>query len=485
MKKIIKLKNGALELTILRDGAIILAEVKKGYVGDKELKIELNAAGYSFGLIEQSITALEKGYKGQILLGTALIQYEPAGIWTHTGILKDKEKLIEYLKSGTFDFSPAALNIKKGERLLTFTTKPKIVLKYPDGRKLQLKELGFESISKLCGANTFLDIQSKSIYSQIDGSLHSSIYGVVSVYPKKVYRNIGKAFDKIRDENSLFVEQDITPESYVAIPSNLVVDGFIKSSNIEVSGNIFCNYGIDNSRELDTVSVMAGQSIFTEDIKKYTVWSGSSILVKRSIEDSSVQCLDTIAVPRISGSEIRVGNKLYVKDITQKSEIYLGTNFVENEELNSRRSFHKQHEKKLIDLEHMIIAEQLQLELNRRKTISQIKKLRKYSKDAFGSDIVLNRFLASLSEGIKLTDKKIDEYKMTLELFEKEGRELSFFEQQLHQDSNPEIIVLGKVSRGCVIYAENQAHKVIEELVNVSVKLDTMRGILKIQPNKF
>ncbi|MFC2088025.1 FapA family protein, partial [Calditrichota bacterium] len=464
--------------------AILLAEIKKGYIGEKELKFQLNAAGYSFGLIEQSIAALEQGYKGQILLATALMQYETAGIWSHTGININRKILIDDLNTENFNFSKISFQVKKDERLLTITTTPKIILRYPDGRKLQLKELSIESVAKLCGANTHLDVQSKSIYSKVSGSLHSSIYGVLSVYPEKIYRSIGKSYEKIKEKFAINVEQDITPESYIDIPSNLVVDGFIKSSIIEVGGNVVCHYGIDNSQELDTVSVTAGQSIFTSTIKKYPVWSGSSILVRKSIEDSSVQCLDTVAVPLISSSEIRVGNKLFVKDIIQKSKIYLGTNFVENEELNSRRSYHKQHEKKLIDLENMIIAEQLELELNRRKVVTQIKKLRKYSKSSFSSDIVLNRFLTALTEGVKKTEKKIEDYEMTLNLFEKEGRELSFFEQQLHHDSQPEIIAFGKITRGCVINAENQVYKVIEELENVSIKLDTLRGILNIQKNR-
>lgn len=484
MKKIIKLKNGVLELTILRDGTLIFAETKRGYIADKELKIALNEAGYSYGLLENSINELERGKNGQILLATAYAQNEAAGIWSHSGEIPDKNKIIEILETEQFNFTEISFRVKKDERLQTITSTPKTMLRYPDGRKKLLKELGIESVSKLCGPNTHLGIQSKSIVSDIDGSLHISIYGIVSVYPERTYGSIGKIHKKMNESNAFIVERDVTPEAYIETPSNLEVQGFIKSSIIDVGGNIVCHYGIDNPRDLDTSSVVAGQSIFTTIINKYPVWSGSVVIATKRIENSSVRCLDTIATPLISGSEIYVGNKLYVKDIVNGSEIFLGNNFVENEELHSRKSYNVQHKKRLIDIENSIIAEQSFLESSRSKVVSQIKKLRKLSPDNFGSDMILNRFYNSISEGNKKIEKKLDDYESALQLYEKERLELSFFEQQLQNESQPEIYVLGRIEPGVVINAPNQILNVNEEYKNVSIKLDMTRGILNIQPLK-
>jgi len=482
LKKIIKLANGALELTILRDGAIVLAEIKRGYVGQKELKFELNAIGYSHGLIEQSINALEKGQSGQLILAIAFAQNEAAAIWRHSGEIINKNDIIKRINEENFNISEISFQVKKDERLLTITSTPKTILRYPDGRKKHLKELGIESVSKLCGDNTHLGIQSKSIISDIDGSMHSSIYGILSVFPEKSIRSIGKVHGKIFEENALLIEQDIMPESYVETPSNISVNGFIKSSIVEAGGNIICQYGIDNTHKLDTSSVTAGQSVITAYINRYPVWAGSYLLVNKKIEDSLVQCLGTIATPLISASEVRVGEKLYVKDIVKGSEIFLGNSFVENEELTSRKSFHLQHKKRLVDLEETVISGQSEVESSRNKVITQIKKLRKVAQNSFGSDIVLNRFFTTLTDGMNKIKKKIHDYENTLNLFEKEQMELSFFEQQLTDDTQPEIVVLGKIEPGTVITTINQELKVSDELNNVSIKLDKTRGILNIQP---
>ncbi len=484
MKKIIKLKNGAVELTILRDGSLILAESKRGYIAEKELKIALNAAGYSYGLIEQSIKELENGKKGQILLATTCSQNEAAGIWNHSGEIPGKKKYIEILETGRFNFSDISFQVQKDERLQTITTTPKTILRYPDGRKKQLKELGIEGVGKLCGSNTRLGVQSKSIISDIDGSLHISIYGIVSVYPEKTYTNVGKVHGKLIDQNALIVEGDVTPGSYIEIPSNLKANGYIKSSVLEVGGNIICHFGIDNQRNLDNCSIQAGQSVFTTLIRNYPVWSGSVIIASNKIEKSKVQCLGTVATPVVSDSEIRVGNKLYVKDIVDGSDIYLGNEFVENEELKSRKNYNVQHKNRLIDIENSIIEEQSVLDSNRKKVLTQINKLRKISTNVFSSDMVLNRFLISISEGHGKINRMISDYESALQLYEKKHLELSFFEQQLQCDLEPEIHVIGRIEPGVIINAPNQILKVNEEYKNVSIKVDKMRGILKIQPLK-
>lgn len=482
MKKIIKLQNGAIELTILRDGSLLLAEIKRGYVNEKELLIDLHKSGFGYGLIDKSLKLLDQGHKGQILLATAFIQNEPAGVWTHSTLDFSFENILEIVKTESFDLKSISFSVKEEERIVTITSTPKTILRYPDGRKKQLEDLGIEAANKLCGDNVQLNSETKSILSQIEGSLNRSIYGVISVYPEKKLRSIGKVHGKVKEKQSLLIEQDVLDDSYIDIPSNLIVKGFIKSSIVEVEGNIVSHLGIENSSTRDFASIKAGQSIYTTHLTNYPVWAGSQIIVNKKIENCTIQCLDTIASPVISDCNVFVGNKLVVKDIINESEIFLSNKYVENDELTSRKSYHNQHEKRMIDLENTITAEKTQIEVNRIKVITQIKKLRKTSENSYNSDLVLNRFFESISDGYKKLDKSINDYASTLDLFEKERLELSFFEQQLHHDTNPEIIVFGRIEPGTVITAPNQTLNINEELTQVSIKLDKVRGILKIEP---
>jgi len=480
LKKIIKLANCVIELTILKDGAVVLAEIKRGYVGKKELLPELKRNGYAYGIIEQNMAALESGQKGQVILATAIVQDIAAGIWSHSTENKNSGAILESLENENFNFNDITFNVKENERLLTITSTPKTVLRYPDGRKEQLKDLGMDGATKLCGKNTHLNTDSKSIRSDINGSMHSSIYGVISVYPVKEFKSIGRVHGKVVEDNAIAVERDILPDSFVKNKSNLIVDGFIRSSIINTEGNVLCR-GIENPLNHDRCEIMAGQSIFTRFIKKYLVWSGESVFVDKIIEKSTIQCLGTIAASMISDSEIRVGGKLFTKNINGNSKIFLGNIFVENEELKKRKSFHLQHKKRLIDLEDAINLNQAEIESNRSKSIAQIKKLRKLPQSTFETDILLKRFFITLTDRITQLNKKIDEYETDLRQFEKERLELSFCDQQLKEDSQPEIIVTGKIEPGTVITAPNQELKVTHDLTNVSIKLDKIRGILNIQ----
>lgn len=482
MKKIIKLNNGAIQLTILRDGTLILAEIKRGYVTQKELKIYLNSTGLSYGLSDKSLKMLEDGYKGQIFLSSAIIQNVPAGIWSHSESEIKLENIVEGVKAEDFKIKDISFFVKKDERIATITSTPKTILRYPDGRKKQLKDLGIDAVEKLCGNNVYLNAETKSILSKVEGSLNRSIYGIISVYPEKNLRSIGKGHGKVNEENALLIEQDILPSSYLESPSNIIVRGLIKSSIVEAEGNIISHLGIENTSNSDFASIRAGQSLYTPYLKNYPVWAGSHILVNKHIEDCALQCLDTIASPVISGCTVRVGNKLVVKDIIKESKIYLGNLYVENEELTNKKSYHVQHEKRITDLENEIALEQTQIEMNRKKVVTQIKKLRKISENSFGSDLVLNRFFNTMKDGFNKLENIINKYESTLDLFEKERMELSFFEQQLFNDINPEIIVLGRIEPGTVITAPNQILNINEEYKQVSIKLDKIRGILHVEP---
>lgn len=481
MKKVITLNNGSLEVIELWDKKLLLGEILDGYTTRDELKAVLAGEGYSYGLLEKCIELLEKGYVGQIPVALAYLEDEAGKLWYHFEKAVNNDIFLKWLKAGKVDELNLLYPVKKDDRLVSLSQPPINLLRYPNGGKEILKELSERSISLYIGENTALDSTSNSLIAKIAGSAHRNIYGVVSAYPIKSFKSIGKIHGKIRYENALEIEDDIKRESNVVLPSNLLVRGMIRSAFVKVEGNIQSGIGFDNSNKTKNASISAGQSIFTTMIRSYDVWAGMYIIVRNTIENSNVQCMDTIFAPCISKSEIRVANKLYVRDITYSSQIYLGPYYVKDPELKSFKNYHLQHEKRLEDLGRQIEEQIRILEGERLKVNSRINRLNSVSKDSISSDLPLKRFYHNLKHKLDQVISQIDDYKKTMYIYEEEKLQLSFYDSHLHNENNPEIIVFGKLSSGTVIIAPNQKLKIGNQLSQVSIKLDKKSGALKIE----
>lgn len=480
VKKRIELNNGLLLATELWGGKLILGEIRYGTAKKTEMRPGLVKKGYRYGLLDANLDLLENGQRGQVPIALAYLEKDPGKPWFHFEDALNDSNFNSWLKSGSFDFIDFSYPVKAGERLLSLSQTPFSYLRHPNGEKQFLEELSNENISLYAGENTTLNTQKNAIESEVDGYAHRTIYGTVSVFPLKEVKNISKMHGRVEFDNALEVEQDIRSESIVTLPSNLMVKGLIRSSNIRVGGNITCNFGFDNQQKLEMAKIYAGQSIFTNQITGYHVWAGMYIIVQQSIENSTVQCMNSLVAPLISHSEIHVGSKIYTRNIEKYSQIYLGPSYIVDPNLKSIKNYHKQHEKKLFDLYLDVEDQQRELEFTKKKTLSHLAKLNKMSKASISSDVLLSRFYINMQDFLEKYNSSLEKCDTTLSVFEDEKKQLSFYETQTKDDKNPEIIVTGKIGSGCVIHAPHQTLRIRESLQHVSIRLVEESGTLEI-----
>jgi len=480
LRKYIKINNGILELVILRNGRLVLGEIKEGFATQQEIKTILKENDIVCGYIDNNIKLIENGQKAQIPLATDYLEYEPAEIEKHLANKINKNIALGILNNSTDNIFNFSHKIKKGEKLLTLNLMPELVIRYPDGNKKSIKKLDSEKLKKFSGENTIFNMNQKSVSAAIDGSFHYSIYAIAYVYPLLTLQSINYSHGEIKYKNALQIESNIQEESRVKIPSNLIVKGYISCAFIDTGGSVHCLKGIENQKKIESSKLKSGQNIYTNLIKNFDVWAGDSVIVKDKIDECRIECLNTIICPEIVNSEIRVGNKLYTKDIINSSRIYLGSSYVNNEHLNKFRNIHKQHKKKMNDLDNILNEEKTEMELIRSKLTMQIKKMRKTSLNNFNSDIVINRFFNRLINSLQKFNDNIKIYNETLKLIENEKNELIFLEQQSKSKQDTEIIICGRIEPGSAIYAPNQTLRINKTLKNISIKLDSVRGTLKI-----
>ncbi len=477
----VELKNGKLTLQFLLDGRLVCGE----YTGEKTYKHELIKAlkrgGISGGYIENCISLLQSGKTGQLPLAEGYTEQEPGEILFLFEKKLTPNTSVKSVKSGIFETIDLLQPVKKGETLVKTVSPPRTVMKYPDGNVKILKDLKTHSRPFNSTANTRIPSDSTSLISEIEGSASRSVLGDVAVYPLTTIKSIGKAHGRVFYESALKVEADIRSESDVETASNLIVEGMIRSSQINARGNIQCQLGFDNPQKLESATASAGQSISTRAIRNYTVWAGKYIIAETVIEDSRVQCLHTAVTPLIRASEVRAGNKIYVHNITESSRIYLGSYFIDdmaNKEIYAKYS---QHEKRLQDIETEIVFIKEKLQKDRTASFIQLTKLKRISPQMIPSDVILNRYHSSLKSGIKDLENRIALYEKQAAIVDQDRIRISFYEKQSRELMPVELIVTGTLSAGTVVSASNETLHIKENLTSVRIKVEESNGKLSIE----
>ncbi len=479
-KKRIELNNGLLLLTELWGGKLVLGEIRYGTAKKTEMRSALIKKGFKYGLLDASIGLLESGQKGQVPIALAYLDEDPGKPWFHFEDALNDDNFTTWLESGSLDTIDFSYPVKAGERLLSLSQTPFSYLRHPNGKKEFLEEIQEENIALYAGENTTLNMQQNAIEAEVDGYAHHTIYGTVSVYPLKTVKNIGKMHGRVEFDYALEVEQDIRSESSVTLPSNLIVKGLIRSAYIRVGGNITCNFGFDNQQRLERARIYAGQSIFSNQILGYNVWAGMYIIVQQFIENSVVQCMNSLVAPVISRSEIKVGSKVFARNIENGTQIYLGPNYIIDPSLKSIKNYNRQHEKKLFDLYLDLEDQQRDLEFTKKKALGHLGKLNKMAKASISSDVLLNRFYVNMRDMLEKYRSTLEKCERTLSIYEDEKKQLAFYETHTRDKKDPEIIVTGKIGSGCVIYAPHQTLRIRESLHHVSIKLIAENGTLEI-----
>ena len=475
-----ELKNGILELTVIESGKLILGEYKGEKTFTYELQKALKRSGIITGYLNNCLNLIESGSAGQIPVAQAFIEDEPGELVFHFGKKWQRKEIIELLSNKDFNSINFFYQAKKGEKLVSFVSTPNTVLKYPNGKIEVLHELSFNDMEYYAGKHVSVDPSKRTLLADIDGLPQKEIFGVVSVFPESRVKSIGKAHGRVHYDTALHVEQDIRSESDVSSLGGIRVGGMVRSSRLEAGGNIHIKFGFDNPKKSEAGYAESGQSVFTSAIRNYRVKAAFSVVSNTAIEGSWVDCLGTIITPQIRSSEIKVGNKLFVNEVTGNSQIYLGPYFIKESKYTELKNFHQQHIKRLYDLESETRIIMDKIRHGQRIALLQIQKLKKLTPDNFQDDVLLNRYLQNMNNLHLELEGSIKKYEKQIALINKERMRLSYFERQFFNTANTEIICPGTMEQGTVINAPNESLKLKESRKNISVKLDTIMGTLII-----
>ncbi len=482
VKKRLSLRSGLLEITELWDGKLLLGEIRYGQARKNEIRNALYTAAFRYGVLDSSLDMLEKGHKGQIPIALTAIEDDPGKPWFHFEDGLNDQNFKSWIKNGNFDSINFLYPVKKGDRLFSLLEPPYRYMRFPNGHKEFISDLSSENITIYSGENTHINMQGNAIVADIDGFAHRTIYGQVSVLPGKTVKNIGKMHGHIEFDNCLTVEQDIRSNSSVTLPSNLNVNGLIRSARVHVAGNIHSAFGMDNSELVESAKIYAGQSVFTAYISHYSLWAGMYVIVQKSIDYAKVHCMNSLVAPVINSSDIYVGGRMYVRDVENGSQIYLGPEYVMDPGLKRIKSFHRQHEKKLFDLFIRLEGHQQEIEFIKKKALGHLAKLKRFSKANISTDMLLNRFYTNMREALDKFAVEVGQCEQALAIYEDEKLQLVFYDAHTSERFEPEIVITGKIGTGCAIYAPHQTLRIHEPLKHVSVKLNMMDGTLQVNP---
>ena len=447
-----------------------------GLDGRAELRLAITEAGYPRNIMPKSLEALENGHREQIPVAVATEKAEASKVWRHFEKIISRHWAIEKVstrREGDIDFSG---RVQTGDRLLTITSSPQIMLQYPDGRKMPIRRINTqpEHIDRIVGKNTRRGDKANSIIA--------AIYGIISVYPVIAFRNVAKLNREFGERSAVEVEHDVLPGATVETPSNLIVNGMIKSAHVSTGGNIHCVMGIDNNIKTKTAVVQAGQNVYTRSIQNYDVWVGGNLVVDQTVTGSKIRCLRQMVVPEIASSEILVGHRLFADTIRKGTAIILGEMTVEARELHQRRSFFLQRAKKLRDLENDLLQDRMMIENSKHRAALLLRRMRRSEKFSQKSDIILARFAGNLEMALERYQKHVGQFKDIVRQHEIERLELAFLEQQLEAERFSEVVVTGTVEAGVVFQGPNGSYTVRKAMAAVTVQFDHLRGAMEFRP---
>ncbi len=480
----LSLPEGVLRLTSLNKDRLILAELANGTVTQRQLRKALGEAGVKHGIIERGVKLILTEHDGQVPIARAEILDLPAQT-TDVGL--DLPVLEEVLATGklrALEQADVSYPVKAGQSLLTVDSAPKTVLRYPQGNERVLHEHDGIDPKLFAGENTEVGQGGQEIIAAIDGLAQRSIYGKISVYPSERSGGIGKAHGKLYKETALAVEQDISDGADIETVSTLTVRGAVHGAMISVGGNLQVQYAVDNRTRNKEAKLVAGQSLRVRSIEHTPVWVGANFVSTQGILHCDVQCMDTIAATTVAASQLSVGHRLIVGDVTRHSVINLGVKFVSDPRHRGRLNAYNQDIKLAYTLEQRLDQHRVAYDKTRETLVRQIDRMRD---PAFAASQrqkatrALIRLYNDLEESVEEYRKKFRDYQAIHRTLNEDQVGLKYYAQRLERFAAPYILAFGKLDTGTQIQGPVDRIVLKEPLPRARISLDPITGNLVME----
>ena len=479
---ILRLPQGQATLAVLKNGEIVLGEITEGTATVADIKNALDNNGIKFGLHQEFIEKLAAGYRGQLPI---------AHSETRVDLIKFNVEFIEDFdldEEEPYDFLASLHSkqisglVKENDKLLTVSSTSKRILRKPDGEEVILSDAGKEEIKHFFGNNVHVSEDGTAVLANIEGVAQITTRGRVSVYPFESHKSIGKVHGKIKTDQALLVQEDITSGAQISSEASLIVQGTIRAATIHCGGDLDCQSGFENHLKDDDCDIRVQQNLRTSSIKNFEVWVGGTLYASRIIDQSVVEVLDTLACPRIADSKIAVGHRLIAYNIVRDCQIHFGPQAVEDPFVTKFKQTHLAHSRKHHDIHLDMGYQSAHLDQLRQKALMIIRRLKTEGQGSTTMGNVLKRYLNNMDENFTIYKNAYNDLVEIEKIVRQERAELAYHDSLLESFSNPKIIVVGKMEVGTHIKGPVNAVMLEKSMSNVEVSLDPATRKLAFNP---
>ena len=281
----------------------------------KRLLSLLKSKGILIGILEEVIDGIvNKGYLPEVPILVAKGIVPIRGKNGFAEYLIDENPILKKDKFGKVDFYNTGLikAIVEGEKLARIHPPTSGI----PGRNLfniEISPIEGEEFNrlKLLGENVFLDNSGKYLISAITGS-YKLISGKINVVENlDIEGDLNFAVGNFDTCSNVAVKRDIRPGFTMKTENNLVVDGVIEDSTLEVGDNLICKSGICKGKAPITVK----NSIRTRYVMNRTNIFCKNLSVESSIFGSRVCSENILEAKKISGSVVYARSKVIANEI--------------------------------------------------------------------------------------------------------------------------------------------------------------------------
>lgn len=479
--QILDLGDGKLEVTRLGEGRLALARLLSGRTTTEELIEKLGSAGITTGLIEKGLALIAQGVHDQIpVAASQLIVSEGHSTMPlfHTSVPSSKGEWL--------DWKGADLKrkVSAGELLIQVDGVPNTSLLNIEGTKKELVRGDALDASRFAGQGTKISADSAQVLADRSGHPYRTVFGVAAIPELTELPGIGGAHGKQHIEGSLLVSGDIQEGARAEVAGTLIAYGNVNGAWLEVDGNVSIQGGAVSDGHESAGTIRAGQSLCSKYVRGMKIWAGEDIHILEEAVKSQIQCIGTCVSPRIDQCEITVGARLVVHDMVGKNSIYLGPRHLDTPNLQAAKVLLSQHRMRLADIQEEISTKKELHDKAKESLVHEIERLRQPNLSGAQRNKamqVLLRHYSSMNEALDGFKDHLKDYIDTADLVDQETEKINYYTHRLTAQSEPELVITGKVEPGTDIFGPSDKLTITEELQNVRISPNMITGSLEVQ----
>ena len=480
IRRSVKLDAGLLELVILGNDRLALAQMISGVTTQGEIIHRLAANGVKSGYIEDGIMLLAEGGKVQVPVAASYFRRVPGKSSMPLYDVPLPEKAADW---ESWEGGPLDRTVKAGEVLVHVEEPPRVFLVPVNGARKEVSRGDQIDANEFVGPGTEVNGDGTKVLAAREGYPQRGLFGQVSILAMETLPAIARSHGKIRKESAVVVRGEIGREASANIFGSLIANDHITGARLEIGGNLNVNGYIraDNKRQANHIT--AGQSVRAKGISDATIWAGQDVHILETAKDVTIHCLGNAVMKTLDGGEVRVGHRFIAHEVTAGSSIFLGMRHIEIKALKKVQLSMAQLLSRLTDNENAMSNSKQDYERSKERLMLEIERMRNQNLSGAlrqKSMQALQRHLEMMSEAITRLKFGLESYEEAYAMVEKDRARISYCENRLDSAVAPEAIITGKIDPGVMIYGPGQMLELPGGLENVRIVPDPLTGLPQV-----